>query len=212
VIMSTPHRAAARPARGLGRRAARGIAGPRHLLVYGSAAEVAALDPDLAALAKVDCWAAIATAPGEDGIDFVSRFFAPAQGVPEEPVTGSSHCTLVPSRAHRRVLSPSSKPSMVGPSPRTASAAGSGSAVTRPACLTAAPMDCARPARSLRRRTARPIANSWRSTTGRRKSRQTSTLPPRIVRGLQHRQRTYSQPIRPREHRNLPERHEKAST
>ena len=72
-----------------------------HLVVYGSAAEVAALDPDLAALAKVDCWAAIVTAPGEDGIDFVSRFFAPAQGVPEDPVTGSSHCTLVPYWAHR---------------------------------------------------------------------------------------------------------------
>ncbi len=72
-----------------------------HLVVYGSAAEVAALDPDLAALAKVDCWAAIVTASGEDGIDFVSRFFAPAQGVPEDPVTGSSHCTLVPYWAHR---------------------------------------------------------------------------------------------------------------
>jgi predicted PhzF superfamily epimerase YddE/YHI9 len=72
-----------------------------HLVVYGSAAEVAALDPDLAALANVDCWAAIATAPGEDGIDFVSRFFAPAQGVPEDPVTGSSHCTLVPYWAGR---------------------------------------------------------------------------------------------------------------
>ena len=72
-----------------------------HLVVYGSAEEVAALDPDVAALAKVDCWAAIVTAPGEDGIDFVSRFFAPAQGVPEDPVTGSSHCTLVPYWAHR---------------------------------------------------------------------------------------------------------------
>ena len=72
-----------------------------HLVVYGSAAEVAALDPDVAALAKVDCWAAIVTAPGEDGIDFVSRFFAPAQGAPEDPVTGSSHCTLVPYWAHR---------------------------------------------------------------------------------------------------------------
>jgi predicted PhzF superfamily epimerase YddE/YHI9 len=72
-----------------------------HLVVYGSAAEAAALDPDLAALAKVDCWAAIVTAPGEDGINFVSRFFAPAQGVPEDPVTGSSHCTLVPYWAHR---------------------------------------------------------------------------------------------------------------
>jgi predicted PhzF superfamily epimerase YddE/YHI9 len=72
-----------------------------HLVVYGSAAEVAALDPDPAALAKVDCWAAIVTAPGEDRIDFVSRFFAPAQGVPEDPVTGSSHCTLVPYWAER---------------------------------------------------------------------------------------------------------------
>lgn len=67
-----------------------------HLIVYGSAAEVAALAPDFAALAKVECWAAIATAPGDSGIDFVSRFFAPAQGLPEDPVTGSSHCTLVP--------------------------------------------------------------------------------------------------------------------
>ena len=67
-----------------------------HLIVYGSAAEVAALAPDFAALAKVECWAAIATAPGDGGIDFVSRFFAPAQGLPEDPVTGSSHCTLVP--------------------------------------------------------------------------------------------------------------------
>ena len=72
-----------------------------HLVVYDSAAEVAALNPDLAALAKVDCWAAIVTAPGENGIDFVSRFFAPAQGVPEDPVTGSSHCTLVPYWAKR---------------------------------------------------------------------------------------------------------------
>ena len=49
----------------------------------------------------MDCWAAIVTAPGEDGIDFVSRFFAPKQGVPEDPVTGSAHCTLVPYWAKR---------------------------------------------------------------------------------------------------------------
>jgi predicted PhzF superfamily epimerase YddE/YHI9 len=72
-----------------------------HLVVYDSAAEIAALNPDLAALAKVQCWAAIVTAPGENGIDFVSRFFAPAQGVPEDPVTGSSHCTLTPYWAKR---------------------------------------------------------------------------------------------------------------
>jgi predicted PhzF superfamily epimerase YddE/YHI9 len=72
-----------------------------HLIVYGTAAEVAALEPDLAGLAKVECWGAIATAPGEDGVDFVSRFFAPRQGVPEDPVTGSAHCTLVPYWAKR---------------------------------------------------------------------------------------------------------------
>ncbi len=72
-----------------------------HLVVYATAAEVAALAPDFAALTKVDCWGAIATAPGADGVDFVSRFFAPAQGVPEDPVTGSAHCTLVPYWAKR---------------------------------------------------------------------------------------------------------------
>jgi predicted PhzF superfamily epimerase YddE/YHI9 len=71
------------------------------LVVYDTAAEVAALKPDLVALGKVDCWAAIVTAPGDNGIDFVSRFFAPAQGVPEDPVTGSAHCTLVPYWAKR---------------------------------------------------------------------------------------------------------------
>jgi PhzF family phenazine biosynthesis protein len=72
-----------------------------YLVVFDSAAEIAALNPDLAALARVDCWAAIVTAPGENGIDFVSRFFAPRQGVPEDPVTGSAHCTLVPYWANR---------------------------------------------------------------------------------------------------------------
>jgi predicted PhzF superfamily epimerase YddE/YHI9 len=71
------------------------------MVVYGSAAEVAALNPDFAALEKVDCWAAMATAPGEDGVDFVSRFFAPRQGIAEDPATGSSHCTLVPYWAKR---------------------------------------------------------------------------------------------------------------
>jgi len=73
-----------------------------HMLVYDSAAEVRALAPDFAALAKIpDCWAAIATAPGDDGVDFVSRFFAPAQGIDEDPATGSSHCTLTPYWAKR---------------------------------------------------------------------------------------------------------------
>ncbi len=42
----------------------------------------------------------IATAPGSD-CDFVSRFFAPAYGIPEDPVTGSAHCALVPYWAKR---------------------------------------------------------------------------------------------------------------
>jgi predicted PhzF superfamily epimerase YddE/YHI9 len=72
-----------------------------YLVVYETAAEIAALQPDIVALGKVDCWAAIVTAPGDDNLDFVSRFFAPAQGVPEDPVTGSAHCTLVPYWAAR---------------------------------------------------------------------------------------------------------------
>ncbi len=72
-----------------------------HLVVYDTAAEIRALAPDFAALAKVDCWAAIVTAPGAEGVDFVSRFFAPAQGISEDPATGSSHCTLVPYWAKR---------------------------------------------------------------------------------------------------------------
>ena len=66
-----------------------------HLAVYATEAEVRNLKPDLAAIAKADCFAVIATAPGK-GVDFISRFFAPAQGIPEDPVTGSAHCTLTP--------------------------------------------------------------------------------------------------------------------
>jgi PhzF family phenazine biosynthesis protein len=71
------------------------------LAVYNSAADVAGLKPDLVALANLDCYAVIVTARGEDGFDFVSRFFAPRQGIPEDPVCGSAHCTLVPYWAER---------------------------------------------------------------------------------------------------------------
>jgi len=47
-------------------------------------------------LAGVGVWGLIATAPGDSGPDFVSRFFAPAKGVPEDSVTGSAHCALTP--------------------------------------------------------------------------------------------------------------------
>ncbi len=55
------------------------------------------LDPDMAALARVEARGVIVTAPAQSkGFDFVSRFFAPAAGVPEDPVTGSAHCALAP--------------------------------------------------------------------------------------------------------------------
>jgi PhzF family phenazine biosynthesis protein len=72
------------------------LAARDYMAVYDNPADVAALAPDFAALGKLDLFAVIATAPGENGADFVSRFFAPAQGVPEDPATGSSHCTLAP--------------------------------------------------------------------------------------------------------------------
>ncbi len=78
------------------------LAARDYLAVYRTAAEVRALRPDMGMLAKVDRFAVIATAPGDEaGVDFVSRFFAPAQGVPEDPVTGSAHSTLIPYWAER---------------------------------------------------------------------------------------------------------------
>lgn len=66
------------------------------VVVLETAAQVRALTPDLEAIAKLDVFAVMVTAPGDDGCDFVSRFFAPAKGIPEDPVTGSAHCALVP--------------------------------------------------------------------------------------------------------------------
>jgi len=48
-----------------------------------------------------DFWGMAVTAPGDEGYDFVSRFFAPDKGVPEDPVTGSAHCILTPFWAQR---------------------------------------------------------------------------------------------------------------
>jgi PhzF family phenazine biosynthesis protein len=59
------------------------------------------LTPDIVALARLDRPGVIVTAPGEEIYDFVSRYFAPAKGVPEDPVTGSAHCTLAPYWASR---------------------------------------------------------------------------------------------------------------
>jgi len=71
------------------------LAARDYMVVYRTEDEVRSLQPNLQALASMDRFAVIVTAPGND-YDFVSRFFAPAHGVPEDPVTGSAHCTLIP--------------------------------------------------------------------------------------------------------------------
>jgi PhzF family phenazine biosynthesis protein len=71
-----------------------------YLAVFETEEAVRNLQPDMAALMRLDCLGIIATAPG-DHCDFVSRFFAPRAGIPEDPVTGSAHCTLIPYWAQR---------------------------------------------------------------------------------------------------------------
>lgn len=71
-----------------------------YVAIYPKESDVRSLRPDMGRLATLDALGVIATAPG-DQVDFVSRFFAPAAGVPEDPVTGSAHSTLVPYWAER---------------------------------------------------------------------------------------------------------------
>ena len=71
-----------------------------YLAVFDSEQAVRNLRPDMSALMRLDCLGIIVTAPGEH-CDFVSRFFAPRAGIPEDPATGSSHCTLIPYWAQR---------------------------------------------------------------------------------------------------------------
>lgn len=66
-----------------------------YLVVYESEEEVRSLNPNMQLLMELESLGIIVTAPGRE-VDFVSRFFAPGAGVPEDPVTGSSHCTLIP--------------------------------------------------------------------------------------------------------------------
>ena len=73
-----------------------------YLVELPSAAAVRAVRPDLRRLAGVDTRGVIVTAAADEaGVDFVSRFFAPAVGVDEDPVTGSAHCCLAPHWAER---------------------------------------------------------------------------------------------------------------
>lgn len=85
---------------GLGARPVEVFLARDYLAVYDSQETVAALKPEMERLLTLECLGIIATAPGEN-CDFVSRFFAPKVGVPEDPVTGSAHSTLIPYWAHK---------------------------------------------------------------------------------------------------------------
>ena len=84
----------------LGRPPQAHFTGTFEMAVYATEAEVRALRPDMRALAAIDHFGLIVTAPG-DQVDFVSRFFAPRAGIDEDPVTGSAHCMLTPYWAER---------------------------------------------------------------------------------------------------------------
>ncbi|MDR3418225.1 MAG: PhzF family phenazine biosynthesis protein [Nevskia sp.] len=74
----------------------------KYFAVYAKAESVAKLAPDMAALGRLTGKGVVVTAPGGDyGVDFVSRYFTPACGIAEDPVTGSAHCLLVPYWAQR---------------------------------------------------------------------------------------------------------------
>jgi PhzF family phenazine biosynthesis protein len=70
------------------------------MAVFDGEQDVRALKPSFDGIRALGVFGVIVTAPGRE-VDFVSRFFAPLQGIPEDPVTGSAHCTLVPYWAKR---------------------------------------------------------------------------------------------------------------
>jgi PhzF family phenazine biosynthesis protein len=67
-----------------------------YMVLLESAQAVRDLAPNMNALARVDRTGVIVTAPGEEPYDILSRYFAPAKGIPEDPVTGAAHCMLAP--------------------------------------------------------------------------------------------------------------------
>ena len=72
-----------------------------YIALLESAQLVRELAPDIAAIARMDRSGLVVTAPGDETYDFVSRYFAPAKGIPEDPVTGGAHCALAPYWAKR---------------------------------------------------------------------------------------------------------------
>lgn len=107
-LMNFPVRSPTPAATPAGLEAAIGVA-PREvwsdsfnfLVLLASAKEVRELEPDMVATARLGGDGVIVTAAGDGVYDFVSRYFAPAAGIPEDPVTGSAHCALAPFWAPR---------------------------------------------------------------------------------------------------------------
>jgi PhzF family phenazine biosynthesis protein len=108
-----PCQAPARLAEGLGAEPREVFSGRDYLAVFEQQSDVAGLSPDFEIIAGLEANGVVVTAPGDD-CDFVSRYFAPRVGVPEDPVTGSVHCALIPywskrlgkTKLHARQLSP----------------------------------------------------------------------------------------------------------
>ncbi len=71
-----------------------------YFVVYESEDDVCRVTPDLRILEKLHPAGVAVTAPGTQS-DFVSRYFVPSFGIPEDPVTGSTHCSLAPYWAQR---------------------------------------------------------------------------------------------------------------
>jgi predicted PhzF superfamily epimerase YddE/YHI9 len=89
---------------GLGKVPVEVLTGKSYIAVFERAEEIRSLAPDDAILRTLDLQGVSVTAPGGglgQDIDFVSRYFAPKVGVPEDPVTGSAHCALAPYWAER---------------------------------------------------------------------------------------------------------------
>ena len=72
-----------------------------YLAVFEDPQVVRTLRPDMNAIAHIEREGVIVTAPGDPPYDFTSRYFAPAKGIPEDPVTGGAHCMLTPYWANR---------------------------------------------------------------------------------------------------------------
>ncbi len=99
---ATPGGAGGRLARALGAEPEAVLSADYHLAVFETEEQIRCLQPDFRAVAELGRTGVIVTAPaGAEDLDFVSRFFAPAVGVDEDPVTGSAHCTLIPYWADR---------------------------------------------------------------------------------------------------------------